>query len=181
MAIFFWPAGTRSGLILMGRVLSGPIRNRVGYGFLKKNPKRVRVLLKNPRPDPKPDPDKTRYSKITKIPLLYIYTYHLTLNLISHFFTTNSEARTHASLPQSSPSLRQCEIGQLSYRRSKLCQCHRSQALYSLNSVSSSSSPISHCHTVLCPSHLPRPWPQAWHSLTPPRSPFFFSFLFFWV
>ena len=43
MAIFARSAGTRSGPTLMGRILPGPIRNRVGYGFPKKNPKRVRV------------------------------------------------------------------------------------------------------------------------------------------
>ena len=44
MAIFTRSAGTRSGPTLMGRVLPGPIKNRVGYGFKKKkNPKRVRV------------------------------------------------------------------------------------------------------------------------------------------
>ena len=43
MAIFAWPADTRPGPTLMGRVLPGPIRNRIGYGFFKKNLKRVRV------------------------------------------------------------------------------------------------------------------------------------------
>jgi len=43
MAIFARSAGTRSGPTLMGRILPGSIRNRVGYGFPKKNPKRVRV------------------------------------------------------------------------------------------------------------------------------------------
>ena len=45
MAIFSRPAGTRPGPTLMGRVLPDLIRNRVGYGFKKKeNPKQVRVL-----------------------------------------------------------------------------------------------------------------------------------------
>ena len=49
MAIFARPAGTQSGPTLMGRILPGPIRNRVGYGFfLKKKPEAgpgwVRVL-----------------------------------------------------------------------------------------------------------------------------------------
>ena len=52
MAIYIRPADTRPGPTLMGRILPGPIKNRVGYGFFKKNPKRVRVLLKNPKPDP---------------------------------------------------------------------------------------------------------------------------------
>ena len=36
MAIFARPADTRPGPTLMGRVLPGPIKNRVGYGFKKK-------------------------------------------------------------------------------------------------------------------------------------------------
>ena len=36
MAIFAWPVDTRFGPTLMGRVLPGPIKNRVGFGFLKK-------------------------------------------------------------------------------------------------------------------------------------------------
>ena len=48
MTIFARPTGTRPNSTLMGRILSGPIRNRVGYGFLKKKPEaglgRVRVL-----------------------------------------------------------------------------------------------------------------------------------------
>ena len=36
MAIFTRSAGTRSGPTLMGRVLPGPIKNRIGYGFKKK-------------------------------------------------------------------------------------------------------------------------------------------------
>ena len=48
IAIFAWPAGIRPGSTLMGRILPGPIRNRVEYGFFKKKPEagpgRVRVL-----------------------------------------------------------------------------------------------------------------------------------------
>ena len=33
------PAGTRAGSTLMGRILLGPIRNRVGYEFFKKKPR----------------------------------------------------------------------------------------------------------------------------------------------
>ena len=59
MAIFAWPAGTRPNPTLMGRVLPGPIRNRVGYGFKKKkNPKRVRVLSKKPETQPETRPVK---------------------------------------------------------------------------------------------------------------------------
>ena len=36
MAISAQPAGTLPGLILMGQVLPNPIRNRIGFGFLKK-------------------------------------------------------------------------------------------------------------------------------------------------
>ena len=43
MAIFAQSAGTRPGPTLMGRVLLGLIRNRVMYGFQKKNQKRVQV------------------------------------------------------------------------------------------------------------------------------------------
>ena len=58
MAISARPAGTRSGPTLMGQVLPGPIKNRVGYGFKKKkkkpeaDPGRVRVLLKKPETRP---------------------------------------------------------------------------------------------------------------------------------
>ena len=61
------------GPTLMGQVLPGPIRNRVGYGLKKKkkNPKRVWVLLKKPRPDLRPDsyknPFKNPVPKIAKI------------------------------------------------------------------------------------------------------------------
>ena len=73
MAIFTRSADTRPGPTLMGWILTGPFRNRVGYGFLKKNPKRVRVLLKKPRPNPRPDPYKTRYPKLQKYPNIYIF------------------------------------------------------------------------------------------------------------
>ena len=55
MAIFTGPADTQPDPTLMGRVLPSPIKNRVGFGFFKKNPKRVQVLVKtwpNPGPDP---------------------------------------------------------------------------------------------------------------------------------
>ena len=75
MAIFAQPADTRPGPTLMGRILPGPFRNRVGFGFKKKKkkkpqtgPGRVRVLLKKPRPDPY----KTRYPKLQKYPNIYI-------------------------------------------------------------------------------------------------------------
>ena len=75
MAIFAQPAGIWPGPTLMGRVLPGPIRNRVGYGFLKKTSKRVQVgfrfYQKNPKPDPKPNPDITRLKLQKKA--LYIY------------------------------------------------------------------------------------------------------------
>jgi len=72
MAIFARPADTRSSPTLIGRVLLGPIRNRVRYGFLKKKPEtgpsRVQVLFKKPRLNPRPDPYKNPVPKITKIP-----------------------------------------------------------------------------------------------------------------
>ena len=43
MAIFARPVDARLNLTLMGWVLPGPIKNRVGYGLKKKNPKRIRV------------------------------------------------------------------------------------------------------------------------------------------
>ena len=56
VTIFAQLAGTRPGPSLMGRVLPSPIRNKVGYGFKKKNPKWVRVLLKKSetRPETRP-------------------------------------------------------------------------------------------------------------------------------
>ena len=75
MAIFARPADTRPGPTLMGRILPGPFRKRVGYGFFKKKKKKpetglgpVRVLLKKPRPDSRPNPYKNPVPKITKIP-----------------------------------------------------------------------------------------------------------------
>ena len=52
MEIFAQPADTRPGPTLMGWILPGPIRNRVEYGFLKKNLKRVRVLFKKTQTRP---------------------------------------------------------------------------------------------------------------------------------
>ena len=79
MAIFARPAGTRSGPTLIGRILPGPIRNRVGYGFLKKKPEagpvRVRVLSKKSetrletRPETRPGYNSI---KITKKAPIYI-------------------------------------------------------------------------------------------------------------
>ena len=63
--------------------------------FKKKNPKRVRVLFKKPRPDPRPDPYKnpykTQYPKLQKYPTIYIYSYNLTLTN-PHFFNLQSSA-----------------------------------------------------------------------------------------
>ena len=96
MAIFTRSADTRPGPTLMGRILPGPFRNRVGYGFKKKkNPEtglgRVRILLKKPRPDPYKNPYKTRYPKLQKYPTIYIYSYNLTLTN-PHFFNLQSSA-----------------------------------------------------------------------------------------
>ena len=64
MAIQARPAGTRPGPTIMGRILPGPIKNRVGYGFKTKNPKRVWVgsgFWKKPGPNLDPTrPDPTR-------------------------------------------------------------------------------------------------------------------------
>ena len=76
MAIVARSVGTRSGSTLMGRVLPDPIKNRVGFAFLKKNPKRVRVFCKTQlEPKPGPDPTRLQVKKITKKTLLYIYIY----------------------------------------------------------------------------------------------------------
>ena len=45
MAIKVRPANTRFGPTLMGRILPGLINNRIGYGYLKKNPKQVWVFV----------------------------------------------------------------------------------------------------------------------------------------
>ena len=86
MAISTRSMGTRLGPTIMGWILPGPIKNRVGFGFFKKKPKAdlgwVRVLVKL---GPNPDPTRPVYnlSKITKIPI-YIYIYHLCQTL-THF------------------------------------------------------------------------------------------------
>ena len=55
MAIFARPVDTWPSPTLMGRVLPGPIKNRIEFGFFKKkNPKRVRVgfgVLQKPDPN----------------------------------------------------------------------------------------------------------------------------------
>ena len=60
MAIFARLAGTRPDPTLMGRVLPGPIKNRVGFGLNppppEASPGRVRVLSKNLRPGPVKNP-----------------------------------------------------------------------------------------------------------------------------
>ena len=66
MAIFARPADTWSGPTLMGQVLPGPIKNRAGFGFLKKKPETgpgfYKTLLK-------PGPDLTRLKlKLPKKP-----------------------------------------------------------------------------------------------------------------
>lgn len=91
------PAGTWLGPTLMGRVLLGPMKNRVGYGFKKKKPEVGSGFIKKTQ-DPTRNPAriKTRYPEITKIPYIYIHTYNLTL--IPYFFSSNSEL---SSLPPS--------------------------------------------------------------------------------
>ena len=72
MTIYARPADIRPDPTLIGRVLPGPIRNRVGYRVFKKNPKRVRVGSGFYLKKPKPDPYKTRYPKLQKYPNIYI-------------------------------------------------------------------------------------------------------------
>ena len=97
MAIFAWPTGIRPGPTLMGRILPGPIRNRVGYGFLKKKPEAGPGFIKKIW-DPTQNLArlKTRHLKLQKYPV-YIYSYILIL--IPHFFTLQQPTLT---LPQSS-------------------------------------------------------------------------------
>ena len=58
MAIQAQPVDTQPDSTLMGRILLGPIKNRVGYGFKTKKLEtglgRVRILEKT-RPEPGPD------------------------------------------------------------------------------------------------------------------------------
>ena len=136
MAIFARPASTRPGPTLMGQVLPGLIRNRVGYEFFFKNPKGVQVgsrfYKKNPRLDPKPGPNKNPVPWNYKN-TIYIYTYNLTL--IPHF---SSAATELSSLPAS-------------IRHS-----------LSLISTQSNTSTLLHPHSHT-PSHLP---PLVRHSLS---------------
>ena len=76
MAIQAQPASTQPGPTIMGRILPGSIKNRVGYGFKTKNPKRVRV-----GPDFGKNPTRTRPNpfklKIKLLKYLHIYIFHL--------------------------------------------------------------------------------------------------------
>ena len=95
MAISVRPTSTRPGPILMGRILPDPIKNRVGYGFLKKNPKRVRIgsgFYKKTRNPTRLRPDYIIY-KITKLPS-YIYKVK-TLNF--QFLSSFQPLKSHAS------------------------------------------------------------------------------------
>ena len=103
MAIFTRSAGTRSGPTLMGRILPDPIRNRVGFGFLKKKPKpgpgRVRVFIK---PRPEPDPYLILLKK-KKIPRYKYYSFSSKNHFPNPNFSTLS--RPSLSLTLSHPSL----------------------------------------------------------------------------
>ena len=72
MAIYIWPADTRPGPTLMGRILPDPLRNRVKYRFIKKKKKknliRVQVLSKT-RLEPELEYDPITL-KLLKPPLL---------------------------------------------------------------------------------------------------------------
>ena len=162
-------------------------------GFLKKirtgSGSGSDFIKKNLKPDPKPDPDKTRlyiYTVLLNYPHIYIvknpklfYTllisnFQLTvtppplplhLSALSH--TQPQEAHNTLGVTATS-RLSALPLSSSSRRRRTTCtgftHAAAAQALYSLNSVSSSPSPISHCRTdgtVLYLSHLPRPWPQA--------------------
>ena len=95
MAIFTRSAGTRSGPTLMGRVLPGPIRNRVGYGFFKKKPEAGPGFIKKIW-DPTQNLArlKTRHLKLQK--------YHVYIFLYSNpnpSFLHSSAANTHTPSP----------------------------------------------------------------------------------
>ena len=118
MAIFAKPVGTRPSSTLMGRVLPGLIRNRVGYGFLKKNPKRVRVgsrfYQKTRDSTRNPARLKTRYPKLQKYPFslslsLSIYIYNLTL--IPHFFSLPPSVRHSPLVAMATTKQQQTEGG----------------------------------------------------------------------
>ena len=96
MAIFARPAGTWPGPTLMGWVLPGPIRNRVGYGFKKKPEAGPGFIKKIWDPTQNLARLNTRHLKLQKYPV-YIYSYILIL--IPHFFTLQQPTLT---LPQSS-------------------------------------------------------------------------------
>ena len=75
MAIFAWLTDTRFGPTLMGRILPGPIKNRVRFGFFLKKPEagpgRGSGFYKNlPRTRTRLDPLKTKITK--KNPSIYI-------------------------------------------------------------------------------------------------------------
>ena len=72
MAIATRLAGTWPDLTLMGRVLPGPIKNMVGFGFKNKKPQVGLGFIKT-RPEPGFGPNPVA-SEITKRPL-YIYIY----------------------------------------------------------------------------------------------------------
>ena len=195
---------TRPDPTLMGRILPSPIKNRVGYEFKKKTeagPGRVQVFIKNP----KPDPFMTRLPWNYKKPPLYIYIYSCNVNPISltqpplliwsYFNFTPSAPHALSLTPQ--PHISSSQSHSL-YLSSLIHYLTRPQA-HKQSSIGSPS-PISHCrHTVTslqlstlstpfvltvvdltvaqpsAPLICPQSWPQ---SLTLPRSPFFFFFIF---
>ena len=87
---FARPTGIWFGPILMGQILPSSIRNRVGYGFFFKNPKRVQIIfgfykLKKFKTRPKTQPGYNPVTlKLQKTP--YIYIYIAITNPKSHFF-----------------------------------------------------------------------------------------------
>ena len=111
---FYLTRGTRLSPTLMGRVLPSPIKNRVGFGFLKKTRNGFESGLgfyKNPaRTRTRPDPVKY-ICIVTKIPsYIYIYIYidktlkYLTLTISSDFsrfsfLSLQLTTLTHSPLP----------------------------------------------------------------------------------
>ena len=95
----------------MGRILPGPIKNRAGYGFLKKNPKRVRVgsgfyqKTRNPTRNPTRIKPGYIYIKLLNYPHIYIVKNPKIFYSFPHFrLSTHTSASPSSSL--SSPHTR---------------------------------------------------------------------------
>ena len=102
MAIYIWPADTRPGPTLMGRILPDPLRNRVKYRFIKKKkPDSSPGFIKNPaRTWTRIWPN---YSKITKTPLIYMVVNPKSLTHPPLIISFQFQLTPHASCPHPNP------------------------------------------------------------------------------